>query len=147
MMYATNDDLINLIGGEIFDHGRDDFTSELTRAESDVNRYIEVNWFQKTRGGSSKRIVTVGETFDATKLSAAQWKTSTIYLALYRYILPQLSPFRGEDSFTHKISFYKERYFEEIKEVMASGIEYDSNDDGTITENEVYEHRQDRVYR
>ncbi len=83
MMYATNDDLINLIGGEIFDHGRDDFTSELTRATSDVNRYIEVNWFQKTRGGSSKRIVSVGETFDESKLTDSQWKTSTIYLALY----------------------------------------------------------------
>lgn len=146
-VYATNDDLISIVGGEIFDNGVDDFTDELTRATSDVNRYIDVNWFQKTRGGSTKRIVSVGETFDPDKLTASQWKNSTIYLALYRYILPQLSPFRGSDSFMQQITFYKERYFEEVKEVMASGIEYDTNDDGSISQDEVYEHRQDRVYR
>lgn len=146
--YATNEDLMDLVGTTIFDHGVEDFTDELTKAEADVKRYIEVHWFKETYAIKRKLVgSTAGAVFDASLLTEAQWKHSTIYLAMYKYILPRLSPFRGDDSFSNQISFYKERYFEEIKEEMAKGVEYDSNNDGNITESEKHTHRKDRVYR
>lgn len=146
--YATNDDLMELVGTEIFDHGVEDFADELAKATSDVKRYIEVNWFNQSQRSSYSHIYkSVGATFDDSLLTASQWKHSTIYLAMYRYILPRLSPFRGEDAFTNKISFYKERYFEEIKEEMAKGVEYDSNNDDTIQESEINRYNKTRVYR
>ena len=146
--YATNEDLMELVGSEIFDHGVEDFGDELGKATSDVKRYIEVNWFnQAARRGYSRPQTSIGSVFDTDKLTAAQWKHSTIYLAMYRYILPRLSPFRGDDSFTNKISFYRERYFEEIKEEMAKGVEYDTNDDGVIQQSEINRFNKSRVYR
>ncbi len=148
MAFANNENLMELVGTTIFDHGVEDFTDELNRAESDVKRYIEVNWFKETYATKRKLVgSTVGSVFDATLLTETQWTHGTIYLAMYRYILPRLSPFRGEDSFSNQISFYKERYFEEIREEMAKGVEYDANDDGVVTEAEKHTHRKDRVYR
>ncbi len=148
MAFADNENLMELVGTTIFDHGVEDFTDELNKAESDVKRYIEVNWFKETYATKRKLVgSTVGSVFDATLLTETQWTHSTIYLAMYRYILPRLSPFRGDDSFSNQISFYKERYFEEIREEMAKGVEYDANDDGTVTEAEKHTHRKDRVYR
>lgn len=138
---------MDLIGTQIFDHGIEDFTDELNKAESDVKRYLEVNWFKETFATRRSITSNVSPSFDASKLTDSQWQHSTIYLALYRYILPRLSPFKGDDSFTNQISFYKERYFEEIREEMAKGVEYDDDEDGVVTESEKYQYRKTRVYR
>ncbi len=147
MAYATNENMMDLIGTQIFDHGIEDFTDELNKAESDVKRYLEVNWFKETFATRRSITSNVSPSFDASKLTDSQWQHSTIYLALYRYILPRLSPFKGDDSFTNQISFYKERYFEEIREEMAKGVEYDDDEDGVVTESEKYQYRKTRVYR
>lgn len=148
MAYANNEDLMELVGTTIFDHGVEDFADELAKAEADVNRYIEVNWFNKTYAARNRLVgTTVGTTFDETKLTDAQWTHSTIFLAMYRYILPRLSPFRGDDAFTNQITFYRQRFNEEIKEEMAKGVEYDQNADGTVTEGEKHQINKDRVYR
>lgn len=147
MAYATNENMMDLIGTQIFDHGIEDFTDELNKAESDVKRYLEVNWFKETFATRRSITSNVSPTFDASKLTDSQWQHSTVYLALYRYILPRLSPFKGDDSFTNQISYYKERYFEEIREEMAKGVEYDDDDDGVVTESEKYQYRKTRVYR
>jgi len=146
--YASNEDIMDLVGTTIFDHGVEDFDDELTKATSDVKRYIEVHWFNETYAIKRKLVgSSAGATFDSTLLTSTQWKHSTIYLAMYKYILPRLSPFRGDDAFTNQITFYKERYFEEIKEEMAKGVEYDANNDSVVTEAEKHRHKQDRVYR
>lgn len=147
MAYATNESLMDLVGTTIFDHGVEDFTDELTKAEADVKRYIEVNWFNKALGSRAGRVASLGNTFDATLLTDSQWEHSTVFLAMYRYILPRLSPFRGDDAFSNQISFYRQRFNEEITEEMAKGVEYDINDDGTIQEGEKYQKPNDRIYR
>jgi len=146
--YATNEDILELVGGEIFDHGVEDFSDELGKATDNIQRYIEVNWFnQSRRQGYTRPHASIGNEFDSSLLTGSQWKHSTIYLAMYRYILPRLSPFRENDSFTNKITFYKERYHEEIKEEMAKGVEYDANNDGVIQSSEVHRYNKTRVYR
>lgn len=146
--YASDSDLIEYIP-TIFDHGVDTFSDELTRATSDVQRYIEVNWYNKNfTTGFNQVGRRIGADFDASLLNADQWKRSVVYLALYAFILPRLSPFRVDgDTFQEQISFYKNRYNEEISMAMAQGVQYDLNDDGDIQTNEKYRHRRDRLYR
>lgn len=148
MAYATNNDLLELVGETIFDHGVEDFTDELNKAETDVKRYIEVNWYNKSATYQRNAgLRYLAPEFDGSLLTDAQWKHSTVYCALYKYILPRLSPFRGDDAFTNQISFYKERFYEEIKEEMAKGVEYDRNNDGTVQEGEKHRYNKTRVYR
>ena len=146
--YATNSDLLDYVP-TIFEHGVEDFTSELSQATADVQREIETDWFNPRFSndydlfGRSTQVK-----MDVTKLQSAQWKRSTIYRALYAYILPRLSPFLPDgDAFQTQISFYKSRYNEEIKAEIEVGVEYDYNGDDTITDDEIYRVRQDRLYR
>lgn len=146
--YATDSDLTEYVP-TIFDHGVNSFTTELTRATEDVKRWIEINWYNKNfTTGFNQVGRRIGSEFDASKLTDTQWKRATVYLALYAYILPRLSPFRVEgDSFQQQISFYKARYNEEINAAMAKGVEYDLDGDSVIENNEKYRHRKDRLYR
>tara|TARA_X000001382_G_scaffold124942_1_gene109955 strand:+ start:3493 stop:3942 length:450 start_codon:yes stop_codon:yes gene_type:complete len=146
--YATDSNLTEYVP-TIFDHGVTSFTTELTRATEDVQRWIEINWYNKHFSTGFNQVGRrIGAEFDTSKLTSTQWKRATIYLALYAYILPRLSPFRVEgDSFQTQITFYKQRYNEEIQAAMAKGVEYDHDGDGSITTGEKYRHRKDRLYR
>ena len=44
MTFATNNDLLDY-QADIFDHGIDDFTEELAKAEYDVKRKLETDWW------------------------------------------------------------------------------------------------------
>lgn len=148
MAYATADDLIKYVP-TIFDHGHDDFSNELSLAESDVTRTIETEWYNKVfASGYNTRGRRITPDFDSSKVTDSQWTRATVYLALYAYILPKLSPFLPDgDSFREQIKFYKERYNEELNAEFAKGVEYDSDGDGTIESGETFVHRQDRLYR
>jgi peptidase E len=59
-----------------------------------------------------------------------------------------LSPFTvGGDTFREMIDYYRQRYNEEIKAEISQGVEYDGNNDGSISRSETHKHRQDRIYR
>jgi len=148
MAYATNAQL-TAVQPTIVNHGITDFTDQLTEAEADVNRHLEVNWYNKTFTQGFDQIGrAVGAEFDATLLTDTQWTRSTIYRALYAHILPLLSPYQvGGDSFREMMDYYRERYFEEIEMEMAQGVEYDLDNDGSITRTEKHKHRQDRIFR
>jgi hypothetical protein len=67
---------------------------------------------------------------------------------MYQYILPKLSTFRPEgDSFRERIDFYRTSYAEEISAQLASGVEYDFNDDGIVDLGEKYAIQQNRLFR
>lgn len=146
--YATDTDLQEYVP-TIFDHGVASFTTELTRATQDVQRWVEINWFNEHfNSGYNSVGRRIGGTFDATKLTATQWERATIYLALYAYILPRLSPWRVEsDSFQEQITFYRNRYHEEVKAELAKGVEYDLDGDSVVETGEKFKARQDRLYR
>lgn len=148
MAYATNTQL-QAVQPSIVNHGITDFTAQLTEAEADVKRYIEVNWFNKTYSQGFDRVGRrIGSTFDATKLTDSQWQRATIYRALYAHILPLLSPFAvGGDTFREMIDHYRNRFVEEMDMEMAQGVEYDGNNDGSISESEKFKQRQERIYR
>lgn len=148
MAYANNTQL-QAVQPTIVNHGITDFTAQLADAETDVNRYIEVNWYNKHFSQGFNQIGrAVGAEFDATLLIDSQWTRATIYRALYAHILPQLSPFAvGGDTFREMIDHYRNRFNEEMDLEIAKGVQYDLNNDGVITRSEKHKVAQGRIYR
>lgn len=138
MAFAQNTDLGELVPG-IFDHGVEDWSKELTRAENDILRKIQVEWYNKRYNNDN---------WDQANLVEAQWTQATCYRALAYYILPQLTQWRVDgDSFQEQIDFYQARFAEEIADQFAIGIQYDYNEDNVIDESEHYYNQEDRLWR
>ena len=137
MAYATDDDLV-LIVPDIFDHGVDTFNDELNRSTNDINRRIKSDWWNVQHDP---------KLFDETKLKATEWERATIYHSLAYYILPRLSNFQEDDTFQRQMVFYRERYMEEFSAVMAAGISYDHDDDGSYSSDEIEYIQAERLYR
>jgi hypothetical protein len=133
MSYATLDDLL-LVEPTITDYGVLDWDAELARSETEVNRILQVRWFlayQKTQGGN---IV-----FDATLLTASQWTQATVYHALAYHICPKLSKFEtqgNEDKFQVMMSYYQGRFEHEMDLCLRLGVEYDIDNNNTVSDTE-----------
>jgi hypothetical protein len=133
--YANNTDVADYVP-DVFDYEVVDFTSELTRATDMVNKRLKGEWW---RGASND--------FDTDKLNAAQWKETTVYAALAYFILPKLSSFRPDDTFLEMSLFYRDRFEDTYKREVASGVDYDDNNDGQYTDAERVYTRLDRLVR
>ena len=69
---------------------------------------------------------------DTTKLTDSQFVTTSAYLVLWRYALPQLTNWVDGDRFGNMIDFYKARYGEELEAVLSDGVDYDADGDGNV---------------
>lgn len=138
MNFASNESLTEYVP-DIFDHGVDDWSDELAKAETDVVNQIKIRYWNKHEAR---------HLFDKTKLTDTQWTRATVYRALSAHIMPKLSTFRIDDVFTEQVKFYREAYEEELNTQFAVGIEYDTDGDGTVQDSEVTEYNtQNRLYR
>lgn len=138
MAFASDDDLVDMLP-TVFDHGVATWQPQLDKAEADVVRKIQVEWYNKRY---------ISNNFDQQYLTAVQWTNAVIYRALGYYILPQLSQWRPEsDSFREQMEFYQARFAEEINDQFGIGIEYDYDRDGEVDQGEVYNNTQTRIYR
>lgn len=137
MAFATQEDLTTY-APDVFNHGVDDWSTELGLAEQEVADQVQVKYYNKHHGKN---------TYDKTKLTDSQWTKATVYAALAKFIMPKLATFRIDDVFVEQIKFYKERFAEEMDLQFALGIEYDTNDDGIVTDGEITEYHQNRLYR
>lgn len=133
--HANNTDVADYVP-DVFDYEVVDFTSELTRATEMVNKRLKGEWF---RGSPNE--------FDASLLNPAQWKETTVYAALAYFILPKLSSFRPDDTFLEMSLFYRDRFEDTYKREVASGVDYDDNDDGQYTDAERVYTRLNRLVR
>lgn len=138
MAFAVNENLHEYVP-EVFDQGVDDWAPELAKAETDVVNQIKMTWWNKYEDPAQ---------FDKTKLTESQWTKATVYKALYTYILPKLSTFRPEgDPFYNQLEFYKERFAEEFAVQFGVGVDYDHNNDGSVSADEVERLQLNRLYR
>lgn len=138
-MAMANNTNLQEYAPEVFQQGVDDWTDELAKAQVDVTNMIQFKWWNKFYSRSE---------FDASKLVDTQWTKTTVYQALYAYILPKLSTFRPEgDPFREQLTFYKDRFTEEWELQFGIGIQYDFEDDGTIGNEDVKQVSQNRLYR
>ena len=130
MPYATLDDLL-LVEPTITDYGVLDWDAELARSEVEVNRILQVRWFLAYQKTQSDNLV-----FDATLLTDTQWTQATVYHALAYHIAPKLTKFENagaEDKFQVMMSYYQGRFEHEMDLCLRLGVEYDLNNNNTVT--------------
>ena len=76
---------------------------------------------------------------DNTKVNLDQFERAGVYLFLSRFYLPALTKFRPEadkDRFERMIEFYSSAYVKEFQSILEDGVEYDSDDGGSISTSE-----------
>lgn len=132
MSYATLDDLLQ-VEPTIQDYGNLDWDAELARSETEVNRILQVRWFQSY---AKQKGITA---FNSELLTPSQWTQATVYHALAFHICPKLSKFEqqgNEDKFQVMMAYYQGRFEHEMDLCLRLGVEYDANNDNTVTESE-----------
>ena len=55
---------------------------------------------------------------------------------MWKHALPKLTNWTANDRFQGMIAFYKQLYLEEIASVFQDGVEYDADEDGSVSETE-----------
>lgn len=133
MAFATIND-IQEYEPDILNYGLPDFDDALTKAQSDVERHLRINWWPTQQYHKYDITFVQPVEMDATKLTDSQFTRATVYCALGYYIYPRLSKFEPDmDMFQMKLDYYKKMYAEEIDLVIRDGVEYDIDDSGTIS--------------
>jgi hypothetical protein len=137
MAFSTDSDLTALLP-DILTLGISSFTDEHARAQADIEREIRNKWWDKT--GFSGEL-------DPTLLTDSQWTRAAAYLVLWRYALPQLTNWVDGDRFQNMIDFYRARYAEEMDAIFRDGVEYDADNDSTVTNTEKQPRYSGRLFR
>jgi hypothetical protein len=131
MAYATFDDL-KQVEPTIDQYGVLDWDAELARSETEINRVLKVRWYQAYQK-SHPNLINIA--FDTTLLTATQFTQATIYHSLAYHIAPKLTQFSGgePDKFQVMMDYYSKRFEHEMDLILREGVEYDINDDNTIS--------------
>lgn len=122
----------------ILDFGVDSFENEMSDAAEDVTRDIRIKyWPTRETGRYDISVIGNATELDAERLTASQWTRAVVYYALGYYIYPKLSTFNVEtDIFERKFEYYRKQYDTEFQKVMLDGVEYDLDNDGSISNTE-----------
>lgn len=126
MAFSTDSDLTAIIP-DILSLGISSFSDEHAKAEADIKREIRNRWWSRT--GYSGEL-------DDTLLTDTQWTRANAYLVIWKYAMPQLTNWVEGDRFREMQAFYRDLYNQELEAVFADGVEYDYNEDGSISEDE-----------
>lgn len=131
MAYATFDDL-KQVEPTIDQYGVLDWDAELARSETEINRVLKVRWYQAYQKSHTSLI---NIAFDPTLLTATQFTQATIYHSLAYHIAPKLTQFSGgePDKFQVMMEYYSKRFEHEMDLILREGVEYDINDDSTVS--------------
>ena len=137
---VANSDLQGL-QPDILGFGITDFGDQLQFAENDVLRQIREEWWERYRHQIRYKDITKVTSVEMTssKLTNSQWTMAVSYMALWKYVYPQLTKWKVDterDSFQVQIDFYRDRYSEEFQAIMRDGVEYDEDAGGTIADSE-----------
>lgn len=148
---VANSDL-QAIQPDILGFGITDFGTQLQFAENDVLRKIRADWWERYRHQVRYKDITKVTSVEMTdtKLTDAQWKKSVVYMAMWKYILPQLTKWKEQgdmDSFQIQINFYRDRFEEEFNQVLKDGVEYDEDGGGTVSDSEKEAMHTNRLVR
>jgi hypothetical protein len=134
MAYATLDDLL-LVEPTIQEYGNLDWDAELARSETEVNRVLQVRWFLAYKSSQANANLV----FDPALLTPSQWTQATVYHALAYHIAPKLTKFEqagNEDKFQVMMTYYSQRFEHEMDLSLRLGVEYDADDNNTISQQE-----------
>jgi hypothetical protein len=133
MAYATLSDLQS-VEPTITEYGVLDWDTELTNAETEVNRILEVRWWPTYQKGITDiRYSTLAVLMDTTKLDSTQWTKATVFYALAYHICPKLTKHEADpDRFRVMMDYYQGRFEHEMDLCLRQGVRYDANNDETF---------------
>jgi hypothetical protein len=134
MAYATLNDLL-LVEPTITEYGVLDWDAELARSETEINRVLKVRWYQAYQ---KSHITLNNVAFDPTLLTSSQLTQATVYHALAYHIAPKLTQFGGgePDKFQVMMDYYSKRFEHEMDLVLREGVQYDIDNDNTVSASE-----------
>ena len=113
-----------------------DWTATIAKAEAQINRAIEKQWYRPEC--VAKNLDYRSTPFDPVLFltAATQLKEASIYLSLklaYMYLMKDSAE---ADAFERQMKLFDDLYKEELQEVLSSGLDYDWDDDGEIAASE-----------
>jgi len=138
MPYSTDADLQDY-QSDILDFGILSFAEEHARAQADIQRRLRGEWYPKAGFSATE--------MDSSLLTSSQFTRLSVYLVLWRYALPALTNWAEGDRFQMMIAFYKARYEEEWDAILKDGVEYDANEDSSVSISEKKPVHHGRLYR
>ncbi len=127
MAYSTDSDLAKL-RPDILSFGVDSWDDQRADAEGKINRTLEVRWYRSEaiRKGLSWQDVP----FDPDKIKANLTLLSAYKTLVGVYLF--LAKNGVDDGFRKQSELFEELYEEELREVLAIGIDYDWGDSGVV---------------
>lgn len=122
----------------ITQYGIQTFTDLHEKTRQDIYRLLRIDWWARQKSVVDRySVVKTPIEMDTTKIDDTQFTRCAVFHVLAYYILPRLSKFTPEsDIFNEKMQFYKARFQEEFQLVLRDGVNYDFNDDGTVSDSE-----------
>jgi len=126
MAMSSDSDLV-LLQPDILSLGIASFAAEHPKAKADIERRLRRDWWPN-KGIDGKP--------DMALITESQFTKAASYLTLWKYVLPQLATWASEDRFSAMLTFYKGLYEEEIQDIFIDGVEYDADEDGTVSTTE-----------
>lgn len=148
MAYCDNNDLVN-VRPSILSYGIVTWTEDielsgvvtgvdkLTEAESQVNRIIEIRWYRQAAKAQYKDPLSPDGKFDPSKVKEADLKRATVYKVLelaYQYLMNDAPE---PDAFERNSEYFAKEFQKEMEFVLAEGITYDWDDDGSTADEYV----------
>lgn len=112
-------------------------TNFLAQTTNDILRQLRVEWWPvyKTNVYTDITVLNTAE-LDKTKVNLDQFERAGVYLFLGRFYLPALTKFRPEtekDRFERMAEYYMGQYNIEWRMILEDGVEYDSDDNSSIS--------------
>jgi hypothetical protein len=137
---STDDNLIEY-QADILDYGIDDFESYHAKAREDILRKLRAEWWVRSRNMTNFDISRSLPSLemDADRLTESQFTRCACYRVLSEYALPQLTKWNAsgdEDKFQVMMMHYRKKYEEEFNNILQDGVEYDFNNDDTVSQSE-----------
>lgn len=134
MAYADFDDL-KQVEANIDEYGVLDWTVELERSESEVNRILTVRWWKEYQ---RKHPSLINTDLDTALLDPTQFTQATVYHSLAYHICPKLTQFTPEeDKFSVMMKYYAGRFEHEMDLILREGVRYDLDDDNSFESSET----------
>jgi hypothetical protein len=135
--FATDDNLREY-EPQIGDFGIQSFKELHEKTYDDIIRLLNIEWFPRSEYGKFDiTIIGTPLRLSPSMLTASQFTRAACYHVLAYYVFPRLGTFDpAGDAFTEKMKYYKEKFREEFDLILKSGVEYDSDSSGTVSDSE-----------
>lgn len=126
---------------DLYDYGIQDFAADHAKTRGDILRRLRIEWWPRFRPWTTD--ITIAGSgagrpeMDEDLLTESQFTRAAVFHVLAYYILPKLMKFDPEgDRFENMMNHFKARFEEEFNLILRDGVEYDSNNDGTVVAGE-----------